>query len=105
MDRTSLHALLPDHRLAPGTVLHAHRDCGVFRLEPRAPVRLLCPVAARLEVLDGRLWLTRVHDPDDHFPQAGATLALDAGADVLLEADRGRSAWVALHRLDAAARP
>ncbi|MED5620595.1 DUF2917 domain-containing protein [Ideonella sp. BN130291] len=43
----------------------------------------------RLSVLQGRVWLTRAGDPDDHFLVAGQSMALAAGAQAVLSAEGG----------------
>ncbi len=48
-----------------------------------------------LTVVDGRVWLTRPHDPDDHVLAAGQRIRLGAGRGVLVEAwDREAGAVV-----------
>jgi hypothetical protein len=43
--------------------------------------------ARRLQVVSGRAWITLAGSPDDHFLQPGDSLALPAGADLLVQAD------------------
>lgn len=40
-----------------------------------------------LTVLEGRVWVTRAEDPQDHFLASGATLRLEPGCRALLEAE------------------
>ncbi len=48
-----------------------------------------------LTVVDGRVWLTRPHDPDDHVLTAGQRIRLGADRGVLVEAlDREAGAVV-----------
>jgi hypothetical protein len=50
----------------------------------------------RLEILHGRVWLTRSGDLDDHVVETGATLAVPAAGQSLIEAwDGGEPAVVA----------
>jgi hypothetical protein len=50
----------------------------------------------RLEVLHGRVWLTRSGDLDDHVVETGATLAVPAAGHSLIEAwDESEPALVA----------
>ncbi|UDF37597.1 UNVERIFIED_ORG: DUF2917 domain-containing protein [Shinella sp. XGS7] len=39
-----------------------------------------------LTVLEGRVWLTRADDPQDHFLGSGAALRLEPGCQAVLEA-------------------
>lgn len=39
-----------------------------------------------LTVLEGRVWLTRAEDPQDHFLGSGAALRLEPGCQAVLEA-------------------
>ena len=59
----------------------------------------LLPLGAgggRLEVLHGRVWLTRAGDLDDHVVEAGATLTVPAAGQSLIEAwDESEPALVA----------
>ncbi len=54
-----------------------------------------CEQACRLRVVHGRVWVTRRHDPDDHFLDAGHTLVLRGGAQAIVGAEG--DAQVALH--------
>lgn len=58
-----------------------------FDLAPRQTLRLRRTGALQLQVLRGRLWVTRSHDCADHFVAAGQTLHLAAGDDVVIECD------------------
>ena len=59
----------------------------------------------QLEVLHGRVWLTRAGDLDDHVVERGATLAVPASGQALVEAwDDGRPALVAWRPTSVAAR-
>src|SRR5438309_1635574 len=50
----------------------------------------------RLEILHGRVWLTRAGDLDDHVVERGQTLAVPATGSALVEAwDDGQPALVA----------
>ena len=40
-------------------------------------------------MLNGRVWLTRAHDLDDHFLDSGQAMQIDAGAQALLSAEGG----------------
>lgn len=73
--------------LTPGTALH---------LPPQHRLHL--------QLLSGRLWLTRSGDADDHFVTAGCTVAVDGREQVVVECDgpgparlqllvHGRSRW------------
>ena len=53
-----------------------------------APRVWRAPVAGRWQVTAGRVWITRDGDLEDHVLSAGAELALQAGAAVVLEAWR-----------------
>ena len=44
-------------------------------------------VPVTLRVLQGRVWVTRPGDPDDHFLDAGAALRLARGGGVLIGAE------------------
>lgn len=43
------------------------------------------PWPGELRVIDGRVWLTRTGDPDDHVLQPGDRLLLERGRDALVE--------------------
>lgn len=65
-------------------------------LRPGQPIRLPSMREAWLMVLQGRVWLTRRNDADDHFLEAGESLRLTADAQAVLEADGGRLAHCVL---------
>jgi protein required for attachment to host cells len=46
-----------------------------------------CDQARLVRVVQGRVWVTQMHDPDDHFLHAGHTLALRAGARAIVGAE------------------
>lgn len=54
----------------------------------------------RLRVLEGRVWVTWMNEPDDHFLGCSDTLTLHRGAKVLVGAEGGRARLL----LDAPAR-
>jgi hypothetical protein len=41
----------------------------------------------RLRVVQGRVWVTRANDLDDHFLEAGESIDLAAGARAIVEAE------------------
>jgi len=43
--------------------------------------------AVRLNVLRGRVWVTRANDLDDHFVEAGQSIELLPGAQAIVEAE------------------
>ncbi|MFT3818106.1 MAG: DUF2917 domain-containing protein [Rubrivivax sp.] len=73
-----------------------------FELAPGAAFSLPPLAALDLQLLSGRLWLTRRGDPDDHFVEAGSRLRLDGSGCVVendsrtparLRLSRRRGAW------------
>ena len=40
-----------------------------------------------LSVVRGRVWVTRAHDPDDHFLEPGQSMRLDAAAQAIVGAE------------------
>ena len=59
----------------------------VLQLSDGQLMRWKQAVAVRLRVLDGRVWVTRSGDADDHFLDAGAQLRLDARSRALIGAE------------------
>jgi len=71
----------------------------------RGAVMPLGAGGGRLDVLRGRIWLTRTGDLDDHVVEAGATLAVPAAGQSLIEAwDESEPALVAWQPTPLAAR-
>src|SRR4051794_10755923 len=73
---------------------------------PRDHVRTLRPgrvvplgsAGGKLEVLHGRVWLTRAGDRDDHFVDLGQSVVVPASGRVLVEAlDDAQPALIAWH--------
>ena len=60
-----------------GPVVLQLRDGEVFR----------CDQACLVRVMQGRVWITRMHDLDDHFLDAGQVLALRGGAQAIVGAE------------------
>jgi hypothetical protein len=56
-------------------------------LEPGELRRCRLRQAARLQVVSGQAWVTRAGGPEDHFLWPGDGLDLDAGADLLVQAE------------------
>src|SRR5579871_3649855 len=52
----------------------------------------------QLEVTEGRVWLTRLGDLDDHLIEAGQRIRVDAAQDAIIESwrptDSARVRWV-----------
>lgn len=63
------------------------RKLSLVNLAPGELRRLDGAAGLRLELLQGRLWLTQPGDPDDHFLRAGQGLRLQAGRGVLLQSE------------------
>ncbi len=59
---------------------------GVLRTLPAGCVMPLGCAGGKLEVLQGRVWLTRAGDPDDHFVDFGQSVVVPASGRVLVEA-------------------
>ncbi len=72
------------------------RSTGPFSVQNVAPGEALRLGRSQglLRVLQGRLWLTRRDDPDDHLVAAGERIELAAGADAVIEAYDGAAAMV-----------
>lgn len=68
-------------------------------LHPGRPLTLPPADDHWLLVLQGRIWLTRSDDPDDHFLEAGQRLLLAEQDIVVVEADGGRLARVCLQAI------
>jgi hypothetical protein len=60
-----------------GPVVLQLRDGELFR----------CDQACVVRVVHGRVWVTRRHDPDDHFLDAGQALVLRGGARAIVGAE------------------
>jgi hypothetical protein len=60
-----------------GPVVLQLRDGELFR----------CDQACVVRVMQGRVWITQRHDPDDHFLDAGQALALRGGAQAIVGAE------------------
>lgn len=56
--------------------------------------------AGGLRVLQGRVWLTRHNDLDDHFLEAGQGLDLRPDDQVVIEAERGPARCLLLSPAD-----
>ncbi|WP_157991346.1 DUF2917 domain-containing protein [Caldimonas tepidiphila] len=86
----------------------------VLQLQDGQLLRWEQPDSAVLRVEEGRIWLTRAHDPLDHFLEAGARFVLRPGEAVLIGAEGraqiglsalpGPAAWLLGRLRDAAAR-
>jgi Protein of unknown function (DUF2917) len=48
---------------------------------------LRCDQACLIRVMHGRVWITQMHDLDDHFLDAGQSLALRGGAHAMVGAE------------------
>lgn len=46
-----------------------------------------CDEARLVHVVQGRVWVTQMHDPDDHFVEAGQAIELRAGASAIVGAE------------------
>lgn len=77
---------------ASGVPLGAVRTLRSGRVLP------LGSAGGKLEVLHGRVWLTRAGDRDDHFVDLGQSVVIPASGRVLVEAiDADRPALIAWH--------
>ncbi len=63
-------------------------------------IALPATAASGLRVLQGRVWLTRCGDPDDHFLDAGQQLHLRGDDQVVIEAERGPARCLLLSPAD-----
>ncbi len=70
-----------------------HLHAGQVMALPATPTR-------GLRVLQGRVWLTRFGDPDDHFLNAGDSLDLRPHDQVVIEADAGAARCLLLSPAD-----
>jgi hypothetical protein len=60
---------------------------GTVYLRPGQFLRCAERRAVWLSVVRGRVWVTRAHDPDDHFLDAGQSMRLPAGCQALVGAE------------------
>jgi hypothetical protein len=60
---------------------------GTVYLRPGQFLRCAERRAVWLSVVRGRVWVTRAHDLDDHFLDAGQSIRLDAGCQALVGAE------------------
>jgi hypothetical protein len=59
----------------------------LLQLEDGEMLRWRQARALELRVLEGRVWVTRQDDPDDHFLGSGETIRLDRSQKVIIGAD------------------
>jgi len=59
----------------------------VLELEDGEMLRWRQAAALQLQVLDGRVWVTRLGDPDDHFLGRGDTMRVDRSTKVIAGAE------------------
>jgi quercetin dioxygenase-like cupin family protein len=67
-----------------------------LELDPGQTLHLRRHGALRLQVQQGRVWLTRSGDTDDHFVAAGQALHLPPGRGTVIENDGRRPARLQL---------
>ena len=59
----------------------------VLQLDDGEMLRWRQATSLQLQVIDGRVWVTRLDDPDDHFLERGESMRLDRSAKVIAGAD------------------
>ncbi len=90
MERLNHTPSLAPTRLSPlRGRLAASKVAGRFCVDPGQPLHLAGDTDLRVEVVQGRIWLTSAGDTRDHFPAAGTRLDFAVGSDLVIEADGG----------------
>lgn len=89
MERLNTLRSLAPTRMPPRGPLAASKAAGRYRIEPGSALHLAGDTDVTVDIVLGRVWLTRAGDIHDHFPGVGTRLDFACGSDLMFEAHGG----------------